>query len=371
MKKYINIIAICFLCFAMYSCKKTGADTGITVTPALPTITTNNASNVSALGATVGGNITNDGGSMVSEAGVCYNTTPGVTIANNKTPNYTISGNYTVSLSNLTLLATYYYRAYCINAQGVVYGAEKSFFVPVNGYTASSQVAAANLTAYWAFENGYIDSVSKTLGIANHAASLSFVTGIIGKAVQVQSPGYINSNITNTVANLGSFSMVCWIMQPASLASGPTTYMPFSLNKAGYSWEQTKFFMLFNNADNTTNSYGKVGLQDQWFDKGQVWPKMLDGKWHQLAISFNNTSGALRVYVDGVLLSQSSTVSFNPQTNFGAADSFTLGGPDDNANTINGWMNSLSGNLDEFKIFSKELTLTEVQSLFALQSHGL
>lgn len=371
MKKNINIIAIIFLCFTFFSCKKTDSDTGIAVTAALPTITTNDAANVSAVGATIGGNITNDGGSIVSEAGVCYSKTPGVTIANNKTPYYTVSGSFSVQLSNLDLLTTYYYRAYAINEKGIVLGAEKSFFVPVNGYTASSQVASANLKAYWAFENGYIDSVSKTVGTANHSTAISFVNGIIGKAVQVQSPGYINSNITSTVANLGSFSMVCWIMQPASLASGPTTYIPFSLNQAGYSWEQTKFFMLFNNADNTTNSYGKVCLQDQWFDPGQVWPKMLDAKWHQMAISYNNTSGALRVYVDGSLLSQSSTTSFGPQTNFGTADSFTLGGPDDNANTANGWMNSLSGNLDEFKIFNRELTVTEVQSLYALQLHGL
>ena len=96
--------------------------------------------------------------------------------------------------------------------------------------------------------------------------------------MEVASPGYINTNITNTIANLGSFTMICWIKQPASLSSGPTTYFPFSLNQSGYSWEQTKFFMLFNNADNASNSYGKVCLMDQWFDAGQVWPKMLDGR---------------------------------------------------------------------------------------------
>ncbi len=129
--------------------------------------------------------------------------------------------------------------------------------------------------------------------------------------------------------------------------------------------------MLFNNADNASNSYGKVCLMDQWFDVGQVWPKMLDGSWHQMMISYDGTNGALRVYVDGTLLSQSSATTFNPQANFGAADSFTLGGPDDNAHTANGWMNSLSGNLDEFKIFNKVLTTAEVQALYALQSHGL
>ncbi len=90
-----------------------------------------------------------------------------------------------------------------------------------------------------------------------------------------------------------------------------------------------------------------------------------------MAISYDGTGGAIRVYVDGALMSQSRTSSFNPQTNFAGADSFTLGGVDDNTNTANGWMNSLSGDLDEFKIFNKVLTADEVNALYALQSHGL
>ncbi|MEO6330431.1 MAG: LamG-like jellyroll fold domain-containing protein, partial [Ginsengibacter sp.] len=321
--------------------------------------------------ATIGGNITSDGGSIVKEAGIVYSTTPGVDTSKNKTPNYTISGNYSVILKNLSLLTKYYYKAYAINEKGIIYGEEKSFFVPVNGYSASSEVAASNLVAYWAFNGGYIDSVSKVVGTANHGSALSFVQGQIGQAVQVTSPGYINSNVTSTIANLKSFTTVCWIMQPPALASGPTTYMPFSLNKAGYSWEQTKFFMLFDTHDNASNSLGKICIMDQWFDKGQVWPKMLDGNWHQMAISFDGGTGALRVYIDGTLLSQSSSAALNPQDNFGDADTFTLGGPDDATNAANGWMNSLSGNLDEFKIFNTTLTSIDIQALYALQSHGL
>lgn len=374
MKK--NIIVIISLAgFAMFGCRKTGSDSGIAVNANMPTVTTDTATGITSSAATIGGNITNDGGSLVFETGVCYDTVSGVDTSKNKIANYTVSGDFSITLKNLDLLTTYYYRAYAINAKGISYGPEMSFFVPVNGYSSSSQVAASNLVAYWAFEGGYVDSVSKTAGTANHPSAISFVDGIVGKAVQVASPGYINSNVTSTIANLGSFTVACWIKQPASLSSGAFDYMPFSLNQSGFSWEQTKFFMLFNNADNASNSYGKVGLMDQWFDAGQVWPKMLDGGWHQMAISFDGNTGALRVYVDGGLLSQSSSTTLTlptlPQTNFGGADSFTLGGPDDNAHTVNGWMNSLSGDLDEFKVFNRVLTLEEVSDLYALQFHGL
>ncbi|MEO5651080.1 MAG: LamG domain-containing protein [Ginsengibacter sp.] len=370
MKSIFLIMMILPVCFTISSCKKTDSGTGINVTAVAPVVTTNDAANINGNNVSIGGNITNDGGSIVTEAGICYNTAAGVDTSKNRMPTYPISGNYSIGLKGLKLLTPYYYKAYAINEKGITYGAEKTFTLPVPGYSSSSQVAAANLIAYWAFEGGYVDSVSRTAGTPNHSSALSFVTGQRGQAVQVASPGYINSNIGNTVAGLQNFSYVLWIKHPSTLdpAGSHFTYFPFSLNAVGFSWENTKFFMLFNNKDDAANSYGKVGLNDQWFDIGQKWPKMLDGNWHQLTVSFSGTTGTLKIYVDG---SWVGTSSLKPQTNFGTVSSFTLGGPDDFTNTANGWMNSLSGDLDEFKIFSKELSSDEIRDLYTLQSHNL
>ena len=188
MKNFIKIATLAVLSCIIFSCKKTGVDTGISVNAVAPTITTNDASNIVSTNATVGGNVSTDGGSILTEVGICYSTMTGVDTSKNKTPYYTGGGKYNIILKNLSLLTTYYYKAYAINSKGITYGAEKSFFVPVNGYSSSSQVAAANLKAYWGFENSYIDSVSSTVGTANHASSISFVTGIKGKAVQVAVP---------------------------------------------------------------------------------------------------------------------------------------------------------------------------------------
>ncbi|MGZ8537648.1 MAG: LamG-like jellyroll fold domain-containing protein [Flavisolibacter sp.] len=369
--KYNNYILVAALfALSVMGCKKTGEGSGIDIIPVAPSITTRDATNITGTNATVGGNISTDGGSIVTEAGIVYSTAPNVDTTKTRIRNYTIGGNYSVDLKGLSLLTKYYYRAYAINEKGIVYGEEKSFFVPVAGYTTSSQVATANLVANWAFNGGYIDSVSKVVGTPMNAAGVSFVAGKMGQSVQVKNRGYINTNVTNTIANLKSFTMVMWIQQPVSLQGSPTTFMPFSLNQAGYSWEQTKFFMIFDQPDNATNTLGKIALMDQWFDKGKVWPRMLDGNWHQMAISFDGNTGAFRVYVDGKLLPESAAHSFAPQANFGGADSFTLGGPDDATNSVNGWMNSLSGNLDEFRVFNKVLTIDEVQALYALQNAG-
>jgi len=370
MKQLLSIILISSALFFMNSCKKTDSGTGISVNATAPKITTGDTSGTAGNNVNVGGNITSDGGSIVTEAGIVYGTAPGVDTSKNKIAVYPISGPYSITLKGLQLLTTYYYKAYAINSKGITYGEEKSFKLPVMGYSTSAQVAAANLKAYWAFDGGYIDSVSGTVGTPVHSSSVSFVTGKKGKAVEVTSPGYINSNLGDAIAGMQNLTCVMWINHPATIdpAGSKFTYFPFSLNDAGFSWENTKFFALFNNADNASNSYGKVGLNDQWFDIGQKWPKMLDGNWHQLAISFSGTSGTLKVYGDGALIG---TSAFKPQTDFGTVTSFTLGGPDDFANAANGWMNSLSGDLDEFKVFNKELSQDDITALYTLQSLGM
>lgn len=117
-------------------CKKTDSGTGINVNAVAPTVTTVTVTNIAAPIATAGGTITSDGGSIVMEAGVCYDTVAGVTTATHKKIAYTVSGTYTVTLDSLVMGKTYYCKAYAINEKGTSYGSELSFFVPysINGY---------------------------------------------------------------------------------------------------------------------------------------------------------------------------------------------------------------------------------------------
>src|SRR5215216_3451227 len=111
MKCNIYILAIVAIGLGGTSCKKTGADTGTAVDPAAPAVTTVDATKIGTT-TTIGGNITNDGGSMIKEAGVVYGTSTGVDTSKNRARNYTISGPFSVDVSKLSLLTTYYYKAY-------------------------------------------------------------------------------------------------------------------------------------------------------------------------------------------------------------------------------------------------------------------
>ena len=88
--------------------------------PCAPVVTTSNSS----VSAHDGGNISNDGGSLISVHGICFSTASNPTIARSKT----INGNGTVSftswLTGLNANTTYHVRAYAINEFGTYYGNE-------------------------------------------------------------------------------------------------------------------------------------------------------------------------------------------------------------------------------------------------------
>ncbi len=92
-----------------------------------PTVTTSNPSNIGTVFATIGGNVTDDGGAEVTARGVCWSTNQNPTISNSHTSDGTGTGSFTSSMTNLTDGITYYVRAYATNSKGTAYGEQKTF----------------------------------------------------------------------------------------------------------------------------------------------------------------------------------------------------------------------------------------------------
>ena len=105
--------------------------TGQTVTQ--PTVTTTAITAITQTTATSGGNITADGGAAVTARGICWNTAPNPTTANNPTINGTGSGSFTSTLTGLAANTPYYVRAYATNSQGTAYGNEVTFTTSSDG----------------------------------------------------------------------------------------------------------------------------------------------------------------------------------------------------------------------------------------------
>lgn len=116
----LPVIALIFISGIFASCEKDDVVN-------LPVLTTAAVTNVTSTTATVGGEITDNGGGDITASGVCYATVAAPTTANSYTTGAPASGAYATDLTLLTPNTTYYVRAYATNSAGTSYGNEVSF----------------------------------------------------------------------------------------------------------------------------------------------------------------------------------------------------------------------------------------------------
>lgn len=125
-----------------------GDEISFTVMTNLPTVATTATSAITATTATSGGNVTSDGGLLVIDRGVCWNTSAGPTISNTKTSVGSGTGIYIGSLTSLASNTTYYVRAFATNSAGTSYGNEISFRTLANIPTiVTSEVSSVTTTS--------------------------------------------------------------------------------------------------------------------------------------------------------------------------------------------------------------------------------
>jgi len=93
----------------------------------VPTVVTDEVTNILVKTANSGGEVTAWGGDTVYVRGVCWNTTGTPTTADSKTENGSGLGSFQSILYPLLENTTYYVRAYATNNKGTGYGAEVSF----------------------------------------------------------------------------------------------------------------------------------------------------------------------------------------------------------------------------------------------------
>jgi len=129
-----------------------------TSTALLAELTTLEATSITQTSAISGGEITSNGGSPVTDRGLCWNTTHIPTIYDYLTSDGEGPGAFSSLMTGLTLNTTYYARAYAINGAGVAYGNEISFTTspalqpeltttPISGITQISASSGGTITS--------------------------------------------------------------------------------------------------------------------------------------------------------------------------------------------------------------------------------
>ena len=131
-----------------------------------PTVTTSAVTNVTQTSAKGHGNVTADGGTTVTERGVCWCTSHNPTTSGSHASSGTGTGSFTSSITGLTANTTYYVRAYAVNSAGTAYGEEVSFTSQqVPSYTVSVSANPANggtVTGGGTYQQGQSCTVSAT-----------------------------------------------------------------------------------------------------------------------------------------------------------------------------------------------------------------
>ncbi len=156
-----------------------------------PSVVTGPITNITATTAAGGGNVTSEGDASVSARGVCWNTTGSPTTNDNHTTDGSGAGVFASAITGLTSGQPCFVRAYAVNAQATVYGAQRVCaatmtppgsalqFDGVDDYVQVADAASLDLT------NNY------TLECWFKADSFGGLRGLIGKYQTGGANGYL------------------------------------------------------------------------------------------------------------------------------------------------------------------------------------
>lgn len=129
---------------------KTGYSQSITVTTnqlQVPSLTTGDASDLTAYSAMLHATFLSDNGFEVTERGFCYSAESQTPTIDHPRVRSELEGNeFTASVTGLEPSKTYYYRAYAINEKGAGYGETKEFTLPEVQTLTLSSPKVSNVT---------------------------------------------------------------------------------------------------------------------------------------------------------------------------------------------------------------------------------
>ena len=254
----------------------------------LPVLTTLVLSDVTVNSVSSGGNITSDGGSLITARGVCWSNTQVPTIAKSKTIDGTGKGSFSSLLTGLVAGTTYYVRAYATNSIGTAYGNQETTttlsVLPVITTSAASAItsttasisgnvvndggsAVTALGVCWSLVQYPTTADPKTSENTTFSTFTSYLTGLLpGKtyyirsyAINIAGTSYGNQIAFTTTAILPFVTTTApsEITSTTASSGGNISYDGGSAVTArGVCWNTTQFPTISNSKTNDSISTG-------------------------------------------------------------------------------------------------------------------
>jgi hypothetical protein len=208
-----------------------------------------------------------------------------------------------------------------------------------------------------------VDSIRANFAVDNPLVS---VTGITGKGIQGNGTKAVKYPSANDFGTATSCTFSLWVN---NTVNGNTELLFSVANKD--LWHESAAFLLLEHAT-PTKCQLKFALMDHWVEYIDNFNKPLfDGNWHHLAFTYDGGTSTVKVYYDGteVALPPGAAANFAGVGNLNLKNSTNLviGGWNKHANIsgpTDGWINGFSGKMDQFRIYGKALTASEVLALY-------
>jgi hypothetical protein len=252
-------------------------------------------------------------------------------------------------------------------------GCDKKKQPPLGDYPIDINPPGGPLKFFAAYDGSNVDSIRANYGVNSE---ITYVDGISGKAAQGTAKGYIVYPSANDFKRVSNFSVSFWVKKAGPNPAGSGTSFAFGLATSTSIWTSMDMFLEFEDAGNPSSAdsaSAKFYVLDQWFEfvQNRRMPKILNGQWHHLVFSFDQTTSMLTTYIDGAPM-EGLPAGFGKFNNNGGKVDFSksagvvVGGAGHYAvgKTPDGWMGNFNGAIDQFRLYGVALTASEVNALY-------
>jgi len=248
----------------------------------------------------------------------------------------------------------------------VFFGCQNMDKPELGNYPTDANTVGGPLKFYVAFDgttdNSLMNAVDSIRAKFPTDNPLESTAGISGKALKGGRPKLFvsYSKPNDWVVNSASFTVAFWEKHIAP------TQTEFAFSLLSDNWAKANMFCLFEGSATTPIVKFYVDEQpgEKWFEwvGSESVPGLYDGQWHHLAFVYNGLTSGMTLYKDGVAFA---TKSWTNHGNMKLKDSkvlgFRIGG---SGNPAEGWMNSWTGDLDQFRMYGAALTVAQINELY-------